>query len=244
MLRYLGTHCLLMIIASTVVADDNINPSWNFGPAIKASQSPFIGGNTHVSPTVVGVADKTFLSRGAILPFYKTENQRYYVGASLGEWDTERGDSLQLNGMNDLDREINARVGTAWRNQVGVTDLEILKDIAAHKGIQARLRHTYTPQEGKAVWWPFAELQWMSEDVTDYYTGVNADEVALTRPAYQTGSDYALKAGITMEYPIATKLTLIGGIELTHYGDEINNSPIIDKNNLWGGSLGVSYRWK
>ncbi|CAA6806811.1 MAG: Outer membrane scaffolding protein for murein synthesis, MipA/OmpV family [uncultured Thiotrichaceae bacterium] len=241
---FIGSTFLLYMISCTAAASDAENSLWDFGLGVKATQSPFVGGDTSVSASVVRVTNKKFLTRGPVFPIYKRENHQYYLGANIGEWDTNRNDNAQLSGMKDLDLEINARAGVAWRSQKGVTDLEILKDVTAHKGIQARLRHTYAPETERAVWLPFAELQWMSADVTDYYTGVDAAEVALGRPAYETDSDYAIKAGIKVQHPLATKLTLVGTAELIHYGGKIADSPIIEKNNVWGGSLGVSYRWK
>lgn len=91
---------------------------------------------------------------------------------------------------------------------------------------------------------PYAEFQWLFADLTDYYVGVNSNEVMAGRPRYEAEADYALKTGVDVEYPLSKRFTLMGGVALTHYGNEISESPIVDRSTIWAGKLGLSYLWK
>lgn len=240
-----GSFLIFCLFSQAYAEDDkSVANNWSFGPAIKVSQSPYVGGDSFVAPSFASITEKRFLSRGPILPFKQTDRHQYFVGFSFSDWNHNRGDSAELADMSELDLGVNLRFGSAWRTQSGVTDVEILQDVSAHKSAHARLRHTYDPEGSNNVWKPFAEVQWLPSDLTDYYVGVNANDVKAGRPAYEADADFAVKAGVKMEYALSERMTFVGSVELTHFGDEVGQSPIIAENNIFGGSLGLSYQWK
>lgn len=235
---------LLLLVPCAALADvESLLPS-DLGLAATARQSPFVGGDTGVSATFATVDRDGFDISGPTWSFSKTDTQHLYVGAGLDEWDHERGDSPQLNDMNGLDRAINLRVGVAWKLFSGVVNAEVGKDVAAHEGAQAHLRYTANSLTEQLGLRPYVEGQWLSSDLTDYYVGVDANEVKAGRPAYQADDALALKAGVKLEKPLSAQWTLVGGVDATHYGAEITDSPIVEKGTVWGGKLGLSYKWR
>ena len=215
---------------------------WNIGLAAAADQSPFVGGDTQIGIKPVIIKENGFDITGPAWSFSATPEREFYVGAGLDEWDHERGDSAALQDMGELDRAINLRVGGAWKVTTGVVSADLAQDVAAHEGAQAKLRYTHHPDIPLQLR-PYAELQWLSADLTDYYVGVDAAEAKAGRPVYQADDSLALKVGVKIEQPINRRLTLVGGVNATGYGSAITDSPIIENDTVWGGYAGAAYRW-
>ena len=213
----------------------------NMGLVVRLQQSPFVGGETwqRIRPMLLN-KDGLAISRPR-WSFLEFPAGAVYLGLGLDDWDHDRGDSAELKDMKALDQALNARLGTALRAGNGVFTLELGQDMLAHKGAQAKLRYAHDLVSGRVR--PFAELQWLSADMTDYYVGVDADEVTTYRPAYQAGDALGLKAGLVLEYPLTRNLTVLGGVNLTGWDNAVTDSPIVDRDSIWGGYAGLNLLW-
>lgn len=232
----------LVLLPCLAVADESAK-QWDVGLAVNARQSPFVGGDTQWGAKPVFADKSGFDIPGPALTLLKTSRANYYIGASLDDWDHERGSSAQLKDMHELDRAINLRVGGAWKILNGVTLFDIAQDMTAHKGTQLKARYTFNPEPYQAIFRPYGEVQWLSDKVTDYYVGVSADEAKADRPAYQADAAFAFKAGVSVEQPLSPKLTLVADAAMTAYDSAISDSPIIERSSVWSGALGLRYRW-
>lgn len=232
----------LVLLPCLAIAEEPAK-QWDVGLAVTARQSPFVGGDTELGAKPVFADESGFDIPGPTLSPLHTPNATYYLGIGLDEWDHERGNSAQLKDMHELDRAINLRVGGAWKVLNGVTLFDIAQDMTAHKGTQLKARYTFNPEPYQAIFRPYGEVQWLSDKVTDYYVGVNADEAKVGRPAYQADAAFAFKAGVAIEQPLSPKLTLVGDATVTAYDSEISDSPIIERSSVWSGALGLRYRW-
>ena len=238
--------CAALALLATLPAhaDNTEAQHWNVGLAATATQSPFVGGDTVISDKPVTVDDSNFDISGATWSFNKTPQREFYVGVGLDDWDYKRGDSAALQDMKSLERAINLQVGGAWQVASGNVSADLAQDVAgAHKGAQAKVRYTQRLAQPYAAVRPYAEVQWLSADMTDYYVGVDASEAKAGRPAYQADAAMALKAGVTLEQPLSPRLTLVGEANVTGYDKAVSDSPIIDNSTIWGGALGLAYRW-
>lgn len=233
--------CLMLLPCVSLAAEPK--QPWDFGLALTARQSPFVGGDLQLGGKFVLSDESGFDIPGPAFSLLNTPRATYYLGLSLDEWDHKRGNSAQLQDMQELDLAINLRVGGAWKILNGVTLFDIAQDVMAHKGTQLKARYTFNPEPYQALFRPYGELQWLSAKVTDYYVGVNADEAKVGRPAYQADAAFAFKAGVAIEQPLSPKLTLVGEAAITAYDSAISNSPIIERANLWSGALGLRYTW-
>ncbi|WML89275.1 MipA/OmpV family protein [Thiothrix lacustris] len=242
-MKYALCAALALLATLPAHADDNTAEGWNVGLAATMSQSPFVDGDNALGGKPVMLSNDEFDIAGPTLSFNATPQREFYVGAGLDSWDHERGDSPTLQDMKSLDRAINLRVGGAWKLASGNATVDLAQDVTAHKGAQVKARYTQRLAGSYAAVRPYVEAQWLSADMTDYYVGVDADEVKAGRPAYQADAALALKAGLLLEQPISKRLTLVGEANVTGYDSAISDSPIIDNSTIWGGALGVAYRW-
>lgn len=215
------------------------------GLSIGVSQSPFVGGKEHLTVRPAILKHGGLRIDGFNLPVYQQPAYSLYLGVGTDDWSEERDDSPLLADMDELDKAINLRAGIATQLGNGWLTGEAAQDLAgAHEGLQAKLR--YTTSVGSAVHEirPYLELQWLSADLNNYYVGVDSNETTAIRPQYEADDEFAIKAGLGYRRPLSDKLTLIGSIDFTQYGDEISESPIIEDDSIWGANLGLTYRWK
>ncbi|MGB1008912.1 MAG: MipA/OmpV family protein [Thiolinea sp.] len=232
------------LLATEDTEESDAPAPWDVGLTLGVTQSPFLGGKTSLSISPTRLKHGGLRLNGFAWPVYHQPAFSFYLGAGLDEWNYERGDSDELSDMKELDRAINARVGIATELANGWATAEVAKDLAgAHEGMQAKFRYTTSLGSDSHEIRPYMEVQWLSEELTDYYVGVDSDEVATDRPQYQADAELALKAGVDYRHKLTDSFTLLGGLHMTRYGEEISDSPIIENEMIWGVNMGLTYRW-
>ena len=226
----------------TLHAETEQKKPLNLGLTAKVQESLFSGGDTAIRVRPARLNKDGFYIEGAVLPFQAGPTSTLYGGIGFDDWSYKRNDSNELQDMDDLDFPVNLRVGGAWKLPSAVVSADLAGDVAgAHKGFQTKVRYTRM-LSSNTTFRPYAELQWFSADVTDYYFGVNANEVVAGRPAYEADSAFGAKAGIDLNFPLSRRWELVAGVSVTGYDSEISDSPIVDKDVVWGGGIGLVYK--
>jgi len=80
-----------------------------------------------------------------------------------------------------------------------------------------------------------------SERVTDYYVGVNQNEVSEARSYYKPGSSYKAQLEIFARHPISKSWSFNGGITQSYYSSAFKESPLIGRQHVTQVMLGVLY---
>lgn len=70
-----------------------------------------------------------------------------------------------------------------------------------------------------------------SSKFTDYYYGVDADEVTSFRPEYSADSSYRIQFEAMAQYPLSESWLLGAGLHYSYYSSSISDSPLVDRNN-------------
>jgi outer membrane scaffolding protein for murein synthesis (MipA/OmpV family) len=238
----LGTLLVCSFPAVHADTDTGQRQPLNLGATISVQESFFAGGDDKISVRPARLNKDGFYIEGLTQAVQNGPNHTLYLGLGFDEWDYERGDSSELSDMDELDRAISVRFGGAWKLPAAVVSADLAQDVAgAHEGLQAKLRYTHM-RSANTTFRPYAELQWFSADITDYYTGVDSNEITATRPGYEADAEFAVKAGFNLNYTLSPKWELVTGLHVTGYGDEITNSPIVDKDTVWGAGIGLIYQ--
>lgn len=180
--------------------------------------------------------------RGPAWTFPQSPNHALYLGAGFDDWDAERGDSPQLQDMPNLDTAVNVRLGSAWQLANGSVTAEVAQAANAHQSTQAKLRYTHHPNALFKLH-PYVEVQWLAEDMVNYYTGVTPAQARPHRPAYAADAAFALKSGARLDYALSERLTLVAEVDAIGYDSAVADSPLIDKDVVWGAAVGAAYRW-
>jgi hypothetical protein len=80
-----------------------------------------------------------------------------------------------------------------------------------------------------------------SKGVTNYFFGVDKNEVSEQRSFYKPGSSYKAQLEIFVRHPISKKWSFSAGITQSYYSTAIKKSPIVGKQYLTEVMLGVLY---
>lgn len=86
-----------------------------------------------------------------------------------------------------------------------------------------------------------AGLTYYEQSLVDYYIGIDADEVAMSRPLHSADSSFRAQFEIYAQYPLSQSWSFNAGLTQTFYSNSIKQSPLVDKNKLTKFMLGVLY---
>lgn len=218
-------------------ADDR----WTLGIAVSSEDSPYAGEGMRTRP----------------FPFVTYQGGRiYWVGATLGVklWETERfrldanfsgrfdgfdsGDlgraELAANGV-DIDRledrDHGADAGLAARWELGGNDIIVraMADITdTSEGYEVSADFGRRFRVGRVTLAPGIGVQWLSDDLADYYYGVRSTET-FSGLAYQPDSAVIPRVSLGFAVPLGqSKWRVQGLVQYRFLPDELSDSPLLE----------------
>jgi outer membrane scaffolding protein for murein synthesis (MipA/OmpV family) len=153
-------------------------------------------------------------------------------------------DDDSLSGLSERDSTLDGGLSFGVHGQWGEVKAGWLTDVLdVHDGEQAELTYRYRLDRGRWVLLPFARIEWQDEELTDYYFGVDPDEVALGRPVYSPGSAFNLESGIYTSFRATRNIQLFANTALKKWDDVIRDSPIVDEGLTAEAFFGVTYNF-
>jgi outer membrane scaffolding protein for murein synthesis (MipA/OmpV family) len=158
----------------------------------------------------------------------------------------DASDSAQLSGMRDRDSSFNVGLKLHTRTPVGSFVLSGAYDvIGKHDGFVGSLMYTnlLPLSASKLRIYPEVGLSYWSSKASDYYYGVESDEIQVGRTLYDLDSTTNFFLGYRMEYPLTKKWGLTHSLRSTWYDDDILDSPIVDEDadSELKATFGISY---
>jgi outer membrane protein len=177
--------------------------------------------------------------------FFQTETQSLALEIRRTFDGYERSDSNALEGMQDRDQAWEA--GLAYQVSLlgGEAKAKLMQDISdTHDGFTARIEFERSLLTGSSymINW-FSGSEYWSNDKTNYYFGVTAEEAIHGRPAYTADESYNLFAGINGVKRLNAKYSLIASAEYQWMTDEINDSPLTTRQDQWSVYAGIFYEF-
>lgn len=227
------TALLGAIAACALVPEVCPAGEWGLGLGVAAQEQPQAGTDTQV----------------VVLPFPSYEGERLNVGFgnvayALTTSDGFRlavegqlrfdgydpDDSDELAGMRERDFTLDAGVSVTSTGDWGVASLKIMGDVlGVHEGYELSASYAYPISFERLTIVPAIAAHWQSSDLVEYYYGVRPDEVTEARPAYSGSDVLNVSASLNAEYKLTDSWEIIGGAQYTYLGDEITDSPIIER---------------
>jgi len=95
----------------------------------------------------------------------------------------------------------------------------------------------------KGAFTPRIGAEWSSDRRVNYYYGVRDSEAIAGRPAYSPGQTINYFGGLKLGVPLGKLWALVGDVQYTLLGDEIQDSPIVNKKFLMRYAAGAVYRF-
>lgn len=255
------TFLFLAALACPLVATaaDSIEPDlpapgivdmthWGLGLAVGTRSRPYAGLDHDTSVLPLMFYDNSWLrlaGTSAELKLGTVGAFSFVLGARLGFGGYNAADSPALAGMDERKRGFAFGPSVNWRTPIANFSLDALGDVTgASGGVRVHV--------GAQQTWLFASrwsisprigATWLSADYVDYYYGVKDTEVTAERPQYSGRATVNLDTGARLGVLLAPHHSMFVDLDVTHYGNAISGSPIVDKTNLLGGRIGYVYRF-
>jgi outer membrane protein len=220
-------------------------PRWSLGLAAISSPEPYKGADNDilVVPAVTFEGER-FYFRGILAGYRLWKQGRFEADAILMPRfeGYEADDSPFLAGMEKRRLGVDLGLNLAWEaNRIGLR-LAPRVDVSGRSDGQELGVEVYSPfRFGPIRVEPAVGAVWQSDDLANYYYGVRPSEARPGRPAYEPGSTVNLTGGVFVFSPITRKLAFQGFVRVNRLGDEIGDSPIVDRETAVTGFVSLSY---
>jgi outer membrane protein len=248
--RALLLSLLLAPAATSASAQDRAprrqdNVQWSVGGGVIASPRPYEGVDMKIFPVpVVGLRAGAFFFesvrmgvRVANLEHFKAD---VIAQARLEGYDEDDSDALE--GMDDrrMTADAGMRLTGKWRHVEA--ELMALADVLSrHEGQEVGVGVGFPIRTGRGERWtitPGVGARWQSEDLVDYYFGVEPTEAKVGRPAYEAEETVNLRAEVKVRHVFpGRRWSFLGQVTHEWLGDEIQDSPIVDDETTLGGYI-------
>jgi MipA family protein len=228
---------------------------------------PWIGGELSIGMLVRGEREiyKDVGSEFEPAPFIRYENGPFeiegydgldasftlfgsssYEIALTGSVDFEDGydpdDSDYFEGMDELDTLYSVGLKCETNYAGWEVELEFEQDVSGeHDGQKVELAFGYPFMAGGFEFRPTLSATWLSEKTVDYFYGVSVKEARPDRPVYSPGASYEIGAEVMILRPLFGNFTAVGIVEISTFGKDITDSPLVDEDYEIEGGLGIMY---
>lgn len=240
---------MLPFVASSVFANQSAEQEENntmIGLLGISTKSIYVEGDdqTKVLPYFAGQWGNIYLE-GASLGYVLTETERSMFSIAV-ELDSafvdERDDSPALADMRELDSAFTASLNYEYASDFGEFGISLGADVSGtHDGYKASLSYGLPFMLGPVMVTPGVSVEWVSEEINDFYYGVTAVDVKEGRPLYTPDAGINYSVGVTAFYPLAQQHSIMLFAEYERFDDEVFNSPIVDEQSTTSIGLGYVY---
>ena len=182
---------------------------------------------------------------------YKLVKSPVYSLAVMGAprfqgFDSDDDDLFE--GMSDRDSAFELGLNLSFYSGYGNLSFKGLGDVSdAHDGYELSITYDYPLKLNN---WTFdfkLGSRYQSDNLVDYYYGVEDSEVSPKRSAYQGDSAQIFFTGIDTSYQITQRWKAVMNLNFDRLPNEIENSPLVDEdgdvNIIVSGFLGVNYQF-
>ncbi len=182
---------------------------------------------------------------GLLLGYTLIQNQSWAIDALLSPRFIGPIDNDLLDNLDDRDPDLHAGVRYSLYLEDSLVRLDISRDIAGtHDGHTISASYDREWQVKNWLITGTVSAAYISEDVTDYYYGVDNSESTSQFPVYRAEGALITNLAIGAEYPINENWTFNANLLYTLLGDEISESPVtIEDNELSNISTSLRYHF-
>lgn len=227
--------------------------SWGLGVAAISSQKPYtgIGRDSLALPLIYIENDwvRVFgLGAELKLPSLNISTSQKVDFRLVALYDGsgyKADDAPILEGMKERKGGLWAGAKATWRNDIADVNVELLGDASGNsKGQRINLGLERTFRLGNSFTLaPRLGASWLDKKYVDYYYGVGADEVRAGRLSYSGKSTVNTELGARATYFINKSQSIFMDVSFTSLGNEIKDSPLVDRSSQNRVSMGYLYRF-
>ena len=221
------------------------------GGGVLVNTRPYKG----IDSRVIGIPfvmyeGKDWSFKGTRFDYKLTEEGPYSIKAllRLRTEGYDADDSSTLKGMDDRKVTLDAGFCFAYKHRLATFRFDALTDtLGINKGQELAVsisKAIHAPFGlKKAFITPFAGAEWRTTSLNDYYYGVRPNEAAPNRSPYKSASDTNIFLGISCNYRLNKDTSIFTMIKNNFLGDEIQDSPIVNKDYAISIVTGLVYNF-
>ncbi|MBF0522529.1 MAG: MipA/OmpV family protein [Candidatus Omnitrophica bacterium] len=156
-------------------------------------------------------------------------------------------DATVLNGMKDRKWSIDGGLRLAWNipdsGNISVETSLVTDLLSEHQGQEAEIAVAKKFKGDIFVLKPKIGLRWQSQNLVDYYYGVQSTEATASRRTYEPSSSLNSFANLSFDMGVSKNWVMATMLEYEQLGSAIRNSPIVEKHGILTGLLGLIRRF-
>lgn len=244
----MNTRAIPVLVLSAMCSANGYceEASLSLGAFVTNKSSVYEGGGNKNSPYpfVDGYWGPFFISNGQLGSFIAgNDHWGFALAAGLANLeDKSRGHSKQLAGMHKLEDVFVGSVQAFIETHYGQLSASYEKDIShQHNGYSANVGYRYSLEVGHWLIEPAFSATWINESISEYYYGVQHNEVTSNRAAYQPGSASYLKTELNLVYFFNRYHAVALGVSYSQLSNEITDSPIVNHTSTSSALVGYVY---
>jgi hypothetical protein len=221
------------------------------GIAYSISESPYAGGTSSgvAYPYLTSFHHQAFTDDWLILTGgdvgVRWVNASGWVLGAVTRIRTEGTDNTLLDELADIDIRkwrVEAAPLIGWRRWPVHFELKWYKEIFSSFGGPTTEFRMSLPREHPWGWFvPAVTLVHNSAGFNQYYYGISESEARPGLDPYDPDSSTNVRVGVSTGYAINNRWLLSVSLNHEWLASEITGSPIVDKNSVWSGNIGIAY---
>lgn len=221
------------------------------GVALSTSQNPYVGsGNaTYAYPYLTSfrhsaLTDDWLLILGENLGFrFITDNDwEFGVIGRIQTLGFGVSETEALDGIDDRRWALETGPLVGWRGSpIHVQFRAYWEAPNRHDGMSGEIEVSLPRETDHGFFVPGIKLSYMTAAYADYYFGVAADEATATRPQYHPGEVLNVWTGFSLGHALSPRWLLKASVGVEFLDTAVSDSPIIERDRSWAGSIGLAY---
>jgi outer membrane protein len=235
----------LVLAPATAFSQDRPD-GWSLGLSVLGDTNPYLGQDADVIPLPL-----VSYRQG---PFEASTNGLSYTFLNTGPLQLTAAARPRFSGListdgpelDGIDRRVTGDLALEAQYDIGrfYGRAAIRQEFTGeHDGQEARLRFGARQRFGTVGLDLAAGAAWQNGDLSRYVWGVDADETAPGRAAYDPGSVVVPFVSFAARYQISENWSLLGTLRADFLSDDITDSPIIEDDTLIAGGIGFVFRF-
>lgn len=217
------------------------------GVGVIGRSSPYVGSDTTVLNPIPAITYNgerlQWLGPNVQYGILGTGRWRLAASASYRIGVYEEDDSPALSGMGDRDSTLMGGIGLRYELPGGVNlsmqyEHDVLDKIG---GGSATARISKGFQAGWLRLVPQLQVNWLSDELTNYDFGVTARAATPARPEYNTGSSVSYELGFGTFIELTEEWRVVVNVAAEFLPDRITDSPIVADDHVIKGFAAITY---
>ncbi len=151
-------------------------------------------------------------------------------------------DDDSLDRLTKREQTVDAGLSFGVRGKWGDVKANWLADVLdRHSGEEVELSYRYRFDRGRWIFSPYVQLEWWDAELTNYYFGVNANEVTPDRSVYSPGTAVNLEYGLNTSYRATSTVHIFANVAFKEWDRKIHESPIVNEAITTAAFIGATY---